>query len=79
MDIHNIRGLRAEANRVLAKGREPKKVIGGYVVATALIWLAVMAIDYILDVQLSKSGSLSDLSFSALLSTFQLALPLVQL
>lgn len=79
MDIHNIRGLRAEAYRALAKGREPQKVIGGYVVATALIWLAVMAIDYILDVQLSKSGSLSDLSFSALLSTFQLALPLVQL
>ena len=78
MDIHNIRGLRAEADRALAKGREPQKVIGGYVVATALIWLAVMGIDYILDVQLSKSGGLSDLGVSALLSTFQLILPLAQ-
>ncbi|MEE1329181.1 MAG: DUF975 family protein [Oscillospiraceae bacterium] len=78
MDIRNIRGLRAEADRALAKGREPKKVIGGYVVATALIWLAVMAIDYILDVQLSKSGGLSDLGVSALLSTVQLILPLAQ-
>lgn len=79
MDIRNIRGLRADADRALARGREPKKVIGGLIGALALLWLAVMAIDYILDVQLSKSGGLSDLSFSALLSTFQLALPLVQL
>ena len=58
MDIHNIRGLRAEADRALAKGREPKKIIGGYIGATALLWLFVMIIDYILDVQLSKSGGL---------------------
>ena len=79
MDIRNIRGLRAEADRCLTKGREPKKVIGGYVGATALIWLVVMAIDYILDVQLSKSGGLSDLGVSALLSTFQLILPFAQM
>ena len=75
MDIHNIRGLRQEADRCLKKGREPKKVIGGYVGATALIWLAVMAIDYILDVQLSKSGSLVQLGFTFCLTLgFQSAL-----
>lgn len=79
MDIRNIRGLRAEADRALARGREPKKVIGGLIGALALLWLAVLAIDYILDVQLSKSGGLGDLSFSALLSTFQLILPMAQL
>lgn len=79
MDIRNISGLRAEADRALARGREPKKVITGLSGALALLWLAVMAIDYILDVQLSKSGGLSDLSFSALLSTIQLILPTAQL
>lgn len=79
MDIHNISGLRAEADRCLARGREPKKVIGGYVGATALVWLAIIIIDYILDVQLSKSGGLSDMGISVLLSTFQLMLPFVQI
>ena len=79
MDIRNISGLRAEADRALTRGREPKKVITGLTIALALLWLAVMAIDYILDVQLSKSGGLSDLSFSALLSTIQLILPTAQL
>lgn len=79
MDIRNTRTLREEADRALAKGREPKKVISGLIGALALLWLAVMAIDYILDVQLSKSGGLGDLGISALLSTFQLTLPFVQL
>lgn len=79
MDICNTRALRSAADRSLAVGREPKKVIGAYVGALALLSLAVMVIDLILDRQLDQAVGLSNLELNALLSTFQLILPVLQM
>ena len=78
MDISNPRPLRTAADRSLSVGREPKKVITGYVTLLAVISLLTVILDYIISTQLDNAVGLSNLGLNSLLSTFQLVLPLVQ-
>lgn len=77
MNILNPRSLREDANRALARGRDPKKLVYTYAgIATALSLMMVLA-NLWLDQQISNTGGLSNLGTRAIFSTAQQLLPMI--
>ena len=77
MDILNPRSLREDANRALARGRDPKKLILTYASITALLSLGLTLANLWLEKEIAGTGGLSNLGTRAIFSTAQQALPLL--
>lgn len=77
MDILNPRSLREEANRALARGRDPKKLIYTYAGIVLAVSLFVTLGNLWLDNQISGTGGLSNLGTRAVFSTAQMLLPMI--
>lgn len=78
MDIRNTRSLKTFAAERLETAREEKKIVLIY--AGLIIGLAALTtvLRYVLGLQISQSGGLSNLGTRSILSTVQTMLPLVQ-
>lgn len=79
MEFPNPGALCADAHRSLSAGREPKKVIAGYIAVLGAVSLLTVIADYIISSKLDSAVGLSNLGLNSLLSTFQLVLPIVQM
>lgn len=77
MDIRNIPQLKQAAGQRLETARDPQRIILIYSGIITLLSLAVTAICYWLDLQISQQGGLSNMGTRTLLSTFSTLLPLV--
>lgn len=77
MDILNPRSLRDEANRALARGREPKKLVFVYAAIGGILSLLVTLLNLWLDNEISGTGGLGNLGTRAIFSTAQQVIPLV--
>lgn len=76
MDILNPHTLRSSADRALARGREPKKLVYVYAGIGLIISLLVNLTGLWLDEQISGTGGLSNLGTRAIFATAQQAIPL---
>lgn len=77
MDILNPRSLRAEANRALARGRDPKKLVFTYAGISLALSLTATLANLWLDNQISGTGGLGNMGTRAIFSTAQTIIPFV--
>lgn len=77
MDILNPRALRESADRALARGREPKKLVYTYAGAGVAIALLATLADLWLDTQISGTGGLGNMGTRAIFSTAQTIIPVI--
>lgn len=77
MDIRNPRSLRDQADRALARGREPKKLVYTYAGIGLAISLISTLADLWLEQQISGTGGLGNLGTRAIFTTAQQVLPLL--
>ncbi len=77
MDILNPRSLRDDAQRALARGRDPKKLIYTYAGISIGLSLLVNLLNLWLEQEISGTGGLSNLGTRAIFSTAQQAAPLL--
>jgi len=77
MDILNPHSLREDAQRALARGREPKKLVYSYAAIGLAISLLVTLADLWLEREISGTGGLSNLGTRAIFSTAQQAIPVI--
>jgi len=76
MDILNPKNLRQEADRALARGREPKKIVLAYALALlALSLLGTLLVEFFGSLS-SDQGGLSNLGAHAIYQTAQQVVPL---
>lgn len=77
MDIRNIRQLKQTAQARLDNARNADKIVLIYAGIITVLSLVVTAICYWLDSQISLQGGLSNMGKRTILSTLNLALPLI--
>ena len=77
MDILNPRSLREEANRALARGRDPKKLVFTYAGIGLGLSVLMTLLDLWLENEISGTGGLSNLGTRAIFSTAQEAIPIL--
>ena len=77
MDILNPQNLRREADRALARGREPKKVILAYVLGITGLSLISLALSEFFGSPSADQGGLSNLGTHAIYQTAQQVIPML--
>lgn len=77
MDIRNPRSLLDGANRALARGREPKKLVYTYAGITLALSVVIALANLWLEEQISGTGGLGNLGTRAIFTTAQQAIPLL--
>lgn len=77
MNIRNIRELKAFAAQRLMYSQSERRIVWIFATLTLGLSAAVTAVNYILDMQISNFGGLSNLGTRTLLSSIQSMLPLV--
>lgn len=78
MEIPYSSLLKQQADRALARGRDPKDLITFYLILTTLIAALSTAASYLLGLRISDTGGLSQMGTRAIFSTAQSLLPIVQ-
>lgn len=78
MEIPQSNLLIQNADRALARGRDPKKLVTTYLALTTLIAAFITAANYWLGLQIGDTGGLSQMGTRAIFSTAQTVLPMVQ-
>lgn len=79
MNIPSAKYLKVKASNRLESGKDPKKVVLVYSVIVALSALAVNAVQFFLDHQISQTGGLQNIGTRSMLSTMSSVLTLVQM
>lgn len=78
MEIPQSSHLKQNADRALARGRDPKKLITSYLALNTFIAAFITVANYWLGLQIDDTGGLSQLGTRAIFSTAQTVLPIVQ-
>lgn len=77
MDILNPQNLRKEADRALARGREPKKVLLAYVLGITGLSLLSLGLSELMGSLSADQGGLSNLGTHAIYQTAQQVIPML--
>lgn len=79
MNIPSSKYLKVKASNRLESGKDPQRVVLVYSAVVALSALAVNAVQFVLENQISKTGGLQNIGTRSILSTLDSVLPLVQM